>query len=508
MPGTVNTEFVLDMQRKLFRWSDTDADKVFMDLFNLVSDRRTLEQAWRRLSTNTGSRTPGTDGVTRRSVERQEGGVARFVGDLQQELKAGTYKPEPVRQRLIPKAGKPGKFRPLGIPTLKDRLVQMALKFVLEPIFESNFYPTSYGFRRGRNTHDAIAMIQAQLNPGPHGDSRVAFVIEGDIKGCFDNIDHHLLMKSVRRRIGDRKVLSLVHAFIKAGIMVEGGVRHPVAGTPQGGIISPLLANIFLTSLDERYRRWTPAPRSRVGRAGSARFRDYHAGKPTFYVVRYADDFVVLTRGSKDEAEAERRALTQFLSEELRLELSEEKTLVTGVEDGFSFLGYRLRKNRIKTGRMACRLYVPLDKLRNLRAKIKAMTDMSTIGQPVHNLIHKLNPLITGWRSYYRFATLVYAEFRKLDWWLWWRLFGWLRKKHPKTSPKVLARRFLVRHRGGSRRWAAAGVVLRKFTDGGTGPYPYRGTRITNGWDARPDEWFRRAPADVWTTMNTLQAMS
>lgn len=257
-----------------------------------------------------------------------------------------------------------------------------------------------------------------------------------------------------------------------------------------------------------RYRRWTPAPHTRVGRAAAARSYDYHAGKPTFYIVRYANDFVVLTRGSRDEAEAERRALAQFLKEDLRLELSEEKTLVTSAEDGFPFLGYRLLKNRIKTGRMACRLYVPFDKLRSLRAKIKAMTDMSAIGQSVHNLIHKLNPLITGWRNYYRFATLAYAEFRKLDWWLWWRLFRWLCKKYPKTSPQVLAQRFLVRRPGGSRRWASAGVVLRKFTDGGTGRYPYRGTRVTNGWDVRPGEWFRRAPADVWNTMNALGAVA
>ena len=508
MPGPVNTEFILDMQRKLFRWSDMDADKVFMDVFNLVCDRRTLEYAWRKLSGNAGSRTPGMDGVTRQSVERQAGGVAQFLGAVHHELRTGTYRPQPVRQRLIPKAGKPGQFRPLGIPTLKDRLVQMALKLVLEPIFEADFYPTSFGFRRGRNTHDAIAMIQSQLNPGHYGDSRVAFVIEGDIKGCFDNIDHHLLMDRVRRRVGDRKVLNLVRAFVKSGVMTEGGVRHPVAGTPQGGIFSPLLANIFLTGLDERYRRWTPAPRTSSGRAGSARFRDYHAGRPTFYIVRYADDFVVLTRGSREQAETEQKSLAQFLKQELGLELSAEKTVVTAAEDGFSFLGYRLLKNRIKTGNMACRLYIPLDKLRMLRQKIKAMTDVSTIGMSVREVIGRLNPLISGWRNYFRFATLVYAEFRKLDWWLWWRLYRWIRKKHPKTSPAVIAQRFLVRRNGGSRRWASEGATLRKFTDGGTGPYPFRGTRITNSWDARPGDWFRSAPADVWAVMDALKVMA
>lgn len=505
MPDTVNTGFILDMQRKLYRWSDADPTRVFADLFNLVTDRRTLEHAWQRLSRNKGSNTPGTDGVTRHSVEQQQGGVARFIDDIRQELRTGTFKPEPVRQRLIPKAGRPGQFRPLGIPTLKDRLVQMALKFVLEPIFEADFYPTSYGFRRGRNSHDAIAMIQRQLNPVSHGNSRFAFAIEGDIKGCFNNIDHHLLMERVRRRIGDRKVLHLVLAFIKAGVMVEGSVRHPVAGTPQGGIISPLLANVFLTSIDERYRRWTPAPRIPLRRATYARIRDYGLGKPTFYIVRYADDFVVLSTGDRGEVEAERSALAQFLREELHLELSAEKTLITAVEDGFSFLGYRLQKRRNIRGHMACKTYVPRDKLRNLRRKIKGMTDASTTWKPLGRIIHELNPLITGWRNFYRHVGSAYQEFKKLDWWLWWRMFGWLRKKYPKTSSRVLALRHLTK--GIARRWMDGAIKLRKFTDGGVGPYLYRGTHITNGWNASPGERFRSAPADYWEIMDTLWAM-
>jgi group II intron reverse transcriptase/maturase len=481
--------------------------KGFVDVFNLVNDRRTLELAWQRLSRNRGSSTPGTDGVTRQSVERQQGGVARFLDDIQQELRSGTFKPEPVRQRLIPKAGKPGQFRPLGIPTLKDRLVQMALKLVLEPIFEADFYPTSFGFRRGRNTHDAIAMIQRQINPNAHGDSRFTFVIEGDIKGCFDNIDHHLLMERVRRRIGDRKVLHLVFAFIKAGIMAEGNVRHPVAGTPQGGIISPLLANIFLTGIDERYQRWTPAPRIPPKRAVAARNRDQRAGKPTFYIVRYADDFVVLTTGSRQEAEAEREALALFLRKELRLELSKEKTLVTAAEDGFAFVGFRLKKDRTRARRMVCKLYIPRDRLQNLRRKIKGLTDRSTTGLAARRLIRELNALITGWRNYYRFVMGAYREFKKLDWWLWRRLLGWMHKKHPKTPSRVLADRFLTKRRGAARRWTDGGAILRQFAEGGTGPYPFRGIRITNGWDASPDKWFRPVPGDFRETMNTLWTM-
>ncbi|MCA7120533.1 MAG: hypothetical protein LGL72_14290, partial [Acidibrevibacterium sp.] len=157
MSGTVNTGFILDMQRKLYRWSAADPEKRFADLFNIVCDHGTLAQAWQRLARNRGSNTPGTDRVTRKTVEERPDGVAGFLEDIRQDLRRGIYQPQPVRQRLIPKPGKPGKFRPLGIPTLKDRLVQMALKLVLEPIFEADFYPISYGFRPGRSTHDALA---------------------------------------------------------------------------------------------------------------------------------------------------------------------------------------------------------------------------------------------------------------------------------------------------------------------------------------------------------------
>jgi Reverse transcriptase (RNA-dependent DNA polymerase) len=190
----VNIEAILDMQSKLYRWSRGDRHKVFADLFNLVCDRRTLEIAWQRLVRNQGSNTPGTDGVTRRMIEEQPGGYAQYLGYLREELRDGTYRPQPVRQRLIPKRGKPGQLRPLGIPTLRDRLVQMALKLILEPIFEADFYPTSYGFRPGRCTHDAVARLGRLLHPSSNGPSRFAFAIEGDIKGCFDAIDHHALL--------------------------------------------------------------------------------------------------------------------------------------------------------------------------------------------------------------------------------------------------------------------------------------------------------------------------
>jgi len=391
MSDTVNTGFILDMQRKLYRWSAASPNKGFADLFNLVSDRRTLFMAWKRLARNAGSHTPGTDGMTRKKVEERPGGAAGFIEVIRQELRGETYRPQPVRQRLIPKPGKPGKFRPLGIPTLKDRLVQMALKMVLEPIFEADFYPTSYGFRPGRSTHDALATIQQRLHPTRHGPSRTRYVIEGDIKGCFDNIDHHVLMECVRRRIKDRKVLRLVLLFLKADIMIEGSVRHPVTGTPQGGVVSPLLANIYLTAIDERYGRWTPRPGESSLGAADRRRKDRNKERPTFYVARYADDFVVMVEGTREEAENERQSLADFLKQELRMELSMEKTAVTDVQEGFDFLGYRVVQEKARhTGAHVGKLFIPKSKLNDLRYKVKGLVRRTPTGETLANLIGEL----------------------------------------------------------------------------------------------------------------------
>ncbi|MCL8487029.1 MULTISPECIES: group II intron reverse transcriptase/maturase [Bradyrhizobium] len=509
-PDAVNTAFVLDMQRKLYRWSNAAPEKGFADLFNLVCDRRTLGHAWQRLARNKGSQTPGTDGMTRHKIEQRPGGVTQFLEEIREELRTGIYKPELVRQRLIPKAGKPGRFRPLGIPTLKDRLVQMALKFVLEPIFEADFYPTSFGFRRGRSTHDALAVVQKHLHPTIHGPSPVRFVIEGDIKGCFDAIDHHLLMERARRRIGDRKVLRLVLAFLKAGILVEGTVRHPITGTPQGGVLSPLLANVYLTSLDERYGRWTPRPRERLQNAADRRHYDRKRGRPTFQIARYADDFVILVTGTADEAMAERDKLATFLMQELRMELSLEKTLITGVADGFDFLGYRIiQTTALRTRHRVGNLYIPKGKVQRLRDAIKARITTYPTGESLTQLIRELNPIILGWRTYYRHATGASREFSKLDWWLSNRVLRWLRKKHRKAAWRTL-RRYRVSSETNERKlvWGEGHVRLRSFATGGTMPYPWRGIMITNGWDDSPEPRGRTHVAASWNALNHLAGLT
>ncbi|MBI5570174.1 MAG: group II intron reverse transcriptase/maturase [Desulfomonile tiedjei] len=487
--ASVNTRAILDMQRKLYCWSRNDPRKVYTDLFNLVCDRKTLAFAWSRLSRNSGSKTPGIDGVTRHTVLKRKSGVAGFLEGIREELRSGTYRPQPVRQKLIPKPGKPGKFRPLGIPTLKDRLVQMALKIVLEPIFEADFYPNSYGFRRGRCAHDAISMIIKQINVRQTGKAPVNWVIEADVKACFDNIDHHGLMECIRKRVKDTKVLRLVRAFLKAGIMAEGNLRHPVTGTPQGGIVSPLLANIYLSQIDARYRRWIPNPGEPSSKKAAKRCEgDRLQGRPTFYIVRYADDFIVLTTGTREDAENEKARLADFLGEELGMELSLEKTLITRPEDGFNFLGYRIVKEpSFTSGRLVGKQYIPKEKLQLVRTRIKQLTRRNTTWQTMDKLLRNLNSLITGWRNYYRYAVGAYDDFYALDNFTWHRVQKWARKKHKKRTAHQVRRMYAKRE--SPRRWTWGGdkTQLRLFVRGGTMRYKCRGTKISNGWNDEID---------------------
>jgi RNA-directed DNA polymerase len=233
-PGPIVAEArVLDHHRKLHRWARQKPARRFHDLFNLVCDRATLVAAWERVANNRGARTAGVDAVTRHAVERNDG-LIPFLEELRSSLRDGTFQPLPVRQTTIPKKG--GKVRYLGIPTLRDRVAQMALKLILEPIFEADFYLSSYGYRPGRRAQDAIAEIH-HFTRRP---STYEWVIEGDIKACFDNVDHQVLMRLVEERVRDRKVLHLIRSFLRAGVVEQhGGFAASLTGTPQGGVMTP-----------------------------------------------------------------------------------------------------------------------------------------------------------------------------------------------------------------------------------------------------------------------------
>ncbi len=260
---------VREMQAKLHRWAGENRSRRFGDLFNLVSDLDFLAEGWLRVRANAGSRTPGIDKATVADIENRIG-VGVFLDRIRDSLKSGEFRPVPVRQVMIPK--KSGKLRKLGIPTVTDRVVQAALKLVLEPIFEADFQPCSYGFRPGRRAHDAIAEIQLFATQG------YTWVLEADIRACFDEIGHAPLMDCLRARIKDKRVLALVRAFLKAGVMTADGDREGTyTGTPQGGILSPLLANIALSALDDHFtRQWQEQMGTRcsgrnAGRRGWAR---------------------------------------------------------------------------------------------------------------------------------------------------------------------------------------------------------------------------------------------
>jgi RNA-directed DNA polymerase len=234
---------VLSIQAKLHRWATDEPDRRFDDLCNLVCDPAFLVVAWDRVRGNKGGRTAGVDGVKPHSITF---GRDEFLAELRGDLKARRFVPLPVRERLIPKAG--GKLRGLGIPTARDRTAQAALKLVLEPIWEADFAPCSYGFRPRRRAQDAIAEIHFFASRS------YEWVLEADITACFDEIDHTALLDRVRRRVGDKRVLALVKAFLKAGVLGEDGAeRDTITGTPQGGILSPLLANVALSDLDEHF---------------------------------------------------------------------------------------------------------------------------------------------------------------------------------------------------------------------------------------------------------------
>ena len=239
--------------------------------------------AWDRVRGNKGAKTAGVDGHTAVSIQCRVG-VERFLAELRGSVKDRSFRPLPVRERMIPKAG--GKLRRLGIATITDRVVQASLKLVLEPIFEADFYPCSYGFRPGRRAHDAVAEVQFLTT----SQRKFDWVVEGDIKACFDEISHPALMDRVRARIGDKRVLALVKAFLKAGILTEErALRKTDAGTPQGSILSPLMSNVALSVLDEYIAQ---AP----GGPGSAHFRAKRRlqGLPNYRLVRYADDWCLM----------------------------------------------------------------------------------------------------------------------------------------------------------------------------------------------------------------------
>jgi RNA-directed DNA polymerase len=453
---------VLGIQTKLHRWATDDPKRRFDDLYNLVHDPAVLLVAWRRVRANRGARSAGVDGETARSIEAGRG-VQALLSGLREELKTRRFAPRPVRERLIPKRG--GKVRRLGIAIVADRVVQAALKLVLEPIFEADFQPCSYGFRPERRAQDAIAEVHFFASHS------YEWVLEGDITACFDEISHSALLGRVRDRIGDKRVLALVKAFLKAGILSEDGAeRDTITGTPQGGILSPLLSNIALSALDEHFARaWEAMGPSR------ARERRRRKGLANYRLVRYADDFVVLVAGTRTDAESLRAQVAAVLAE-TGLRLSEAKTRVVHIDEGLEFLGFRIQRHpRRGTTRRHIYTYPSKAAVAAVKTKVRAATRQGT-NQPLAALLSRLNPVLRGWANYFRHGVSK-ATFNYLRAFVWRRVVSWLRRKHPRMSWEQLRRRYLPAW------WPAQGETM--LLDPARVPvtrYRWRGDRIPSPW--------------------------
>lgn len=458
---------VLRMQTKLHQWATDAPNRRFCDLYNLVYDPAFLMVAWDRIRRNRGARSAGVDHVRPSDIPRDE---VSILFALRDDLKAGRFAPLPVRERMIPKAS--GKLRRLGIPTARDRIVQASLKLVLEPIFEADFKPASYGFRPGRRPHDAIAEIHMFASQG------YTWVLEGDITACFDEIDHSALIYRVRHRIGDKRVLGTVKALLHSGILSEDGLtRETKSGTPQGGILSPLLANIALSVLDEHFAEvWERDMGTRTQRATRRNHKE-----ATYRLIRYADDFVVMVHGTKEHTEALRAEVAVVLSK-VGLRLSPEKTMTVHIDEGFDFLGFRIQR-QTKRGSTKAYLYTwPSKKsLSSIKAKVKAITRQGT-NNSLSSLLRQINGVLRGWTNYFRHGVSK-DSFAYLHHYTWLRVVHWLRRKYRRANWRWLRRHYLANA------WMPEqdGEVLFNCGAVKVTRYRYRGAAIPSPW-ARIEE--------------------
>jgi RNA-directed DNA polymerase len=391
---------VRPLQRRLYRAAKQGRARRFHALFDKVHRRDVLERAWSEVAAHGGA--AGVDGQT--IDEIRHGGVGEFLARLQVELREDTYRPLAVKRVAIPKPS--GGERMLGVPAVRDRVVQAAVKLVIEPVFEADFLDCSWGFRPRRSARGARERMRTHIQR-----ERRHVVVDADIKGFFDNLDRSVLKRALRERISDRRVLALIDRWLAAGVLADGELLHPRAGTPQGGVISPLLANVYLHALDRAWQR-----------------RHRGLGQLT----RYADDLVIVC-WKPQQARRALQCLARLLAE-LGLELSREKTRIVELEvegEGFDFLGYHFRRvpSRRVPSRRYCACWPSRQAMAAARERVRKLTPTGRIGLPAIMVVQDLNRFLRGWAAYFRFGNST-EQFKALDRYVFWRLARFLTRKH------------------------------------------------------------------------------
>ena len=365
-------------------------------------------------------------GIDKMTVSQFENNFEKHLEALRMELKRGIYQPKPVRRVCIPKAN--GKMRALGIPCLRDKIVQEAIRMALEPIFEVEFHDNSYGFRPNRNTHHAVFRCQQLMR------NKFTWVIEGDVKACFDEISHKSILKVVREKVMDNKFLDLIDRFLKAGVSIDKVIHPTEKGVPQGGVISPLLANAVLNKLD-----WFLQSKGVYGINTESRNRKAHESNSRF--VRYADDWCVfLTRSNRRQAETFRREIAEFLRSECGLELSAEKTHITHVRDGFDFLGFRLSCGLGRKGKVVPKIKVGQKAIQNFKEKIDRETRYVAQQRSIASRIFRATLVVRGWAEYYRIAHNFKAVANRLDYYAFWSMVKGICRKLDISTAKCMKR--------------------------------------------------------------------